>query len=412
MVYNILFIATYPNQPNGYSKIANKLSNILVEIPNVKLYYFGFANFEESKINDRYINPNIEFIDVVKKERDLGNNELYGVNILEKVIIKIKPQLLFIYNDIIVVCRLINSIIEYRMKYFQNFKIYTYIDLVYDYERPEFLRHMYFNSEKIFVFSDYWKTHLKNMGFDDNKISVLYHGFNKDIFHKLDNLYAKKKIDIDENDFIILNANRNSYRKAQDITIASFLLFLKKNNFNRRIKLFLYCEMDSKNGYKIHSIIEVECIKLNLDYQKIINNHILHLKQLNVSDEIINTLYNACDIGINTCIGEGFGLCNMEHAILGKPQIVSNVGAFKDIFKNFDTTVKPSCNYQICNHTDEHNGTAYICKPEDFAEKLQNVYNNYLYYKELFEKESVNMINKYSWDSVKIILFEHINTLN
>ena len=229
MVYNILFIATYPNQPIGYSKIANKLSNILSEIPDVKLYYFGFANFEESKINDRYIHPNIEFIDVVKEERDLGNNELYGVNILEKVIIKIKPQLLFIYNDIIVVCRLINSIVEYRKKYVQNFKIYTYIDLVYDYERPEFLRHMYFNSEKIFVFSDYWKTHLKNMGFDDNKISVLYHGFNKDIFHKLDILCAKKKIGIDENDFIILNSNRNSYRKAQDITIASFLLFLKKN---------------------------------------------------------------------------------------------------------------------------------------------------------------------------------------
>jgi len=48
------------------------------------------------------------------------------------------------------------------------------------------------------------------------------------------------------------------------------------------------------------------------------------------SDEAINQLYNAADIGINTSDGEGFGLCQLEHMYTGAPQIVTDVGAYRD----------------------------------------------------------------------------------
>jgi glycosyltransferase involved in cell wall biosynthesis len=406
-MFNILFVGTYPTQPIGYSKIANKISNYIAELPNIKLYYFGFGNFTESIIY-RQVHPNIQFIDVIQEEKINGTNDLYGVNIFQDTIIKINPNLIFMYNDIIVLSRLMNQIINYRINNKQLFKIITYVDLVYDFERPLYIQHIFKNSDMVLVFSEHWKKNLKIMNLNEKKINVLYHGFNDDIFYKQDTNKCKKILHLSQDNFIILNANRNTYRKAQDITIAAFLLFLKKQNFNSNIKLLLHCDSDAIAGYDILNIIEVECMKLNIDNDLIVNNHILKLSNLHVNDNIINILYNACDIGINTCIGEGFGLCNMEHAILGKPQIVSNVGAFKDIFKNITTTVEPICSYQISNHTDYHNGVAYICNPQDFAEKMNDIYLNYEQYQNEFQNFGENIKSKYDWNKIKEELYKYI----
>jgi glycosyltransferase involved in cell wall biosynthesis len=404
----ILFVATYPNQPTGYSKIANKLSNFLAEIPNVKIYYFGFANFEYSRLKDRYINPNITFIDVIKEEKDKGNNELYGVNIIGEKINEIDPDILFIYNDIIVVCRLLNSIIEYRKNNIQKFKIYTYLDLVYDYEKPLFVDHVNNNVDKIILFSEHWMKNMITMGCDKNKLSVLYHGFNNDIFFNIDKKQARKTLNLKEEDFIILNLNRNSYRKATDITIRAYLMLMKKYNYPDNIKLFIQCDLKANSGYDIKELFLVESLRLQIPndkYIKIINNNILQLNMsiFNITDIIINNLYNACDVGINTCIGEGFGLCNLEGACLGKPQIISNVGALRDIFKDCktkDLIIEPKTSYYISKHTDEHVGLVYLCDAIDICNALDKVYNNYNYYEKVYKKFSVKLKEKYNWKKI------------
>ena len=63
----ILFCATYPTQPIGYGRIASVLSNYLAAQINFDVYYFGFSNVEKLKIQ-RYVHPNIKFIDVLKEE--------------------------------------------------------------------------------------------------------------------------------------------------------------------------------------------------------------------------------------------------------------------------------------------------------------------------------------------------------
>jgi hypothetical protein len=48
-----------------------------------------------------------------------------------------------------------------------------------------------------------------------------------------------------------------------------------------------------------------------------------------LSDESINHIYNACDYGVNTSNGEGFGLCQLEHLATGAIQIVVDVGDYR-----------------------------------------------------------------------------------
>jgi glycosyltransferase involved in cell wall biosynthesis len=50
--------------------------------------------------------------------------------------------------------------------------------------------------------------------------------------------------------------------------------------------------------------------------------------------EQLNQVYNAVDIGVNTCIGEGWGLVNTEHAATGVAQLVPDHTSLKEIFND------------------------------------------------------------------------------
>ena len=402
----ILFYATYPNQGIGYSKIGNKISNFLASKGH-EVVYFGISNFNEpqSKV-ERYINPKIKFIDALLEEQKIGNNtELYGVNVFTSFIDKEKPDIVLIYNDIIVTSRLYLEIIKYLEFNKKFFKLFSYIDLVYEYERIELLELLYKNSDKIFVFTDFWKKHLKNIFKDFSEIKdihVFYHGINSETLKIVDKKESKEICGISKDDFVFLNTNRNTYRKANDLTISAFLIFLKKKGLGSDFKLFLNSRIENtQSGYRFISLIKSECIRLRLDHDFVLNNHILHFANV-ISDEKMNHLFNACDVGMNTCIGEGFGLCNIEHASLGVPQIVSNVCSFKDIFKMVGdiTYVEPVTSINISCNMDDHAGLVHFCKAEDIAEKMEEVYNNYKDYKLKYEKFSKHLHRKYDWNVI------------
>lgn len=58
-----------------------------------------------------------------------------------------------------------------------------------------------------------------------------------------------------------------------------------------------------------------------------------------VSDTQLNTLYNACAAGLNTSMGEGFGLVSFEHAATGAPQILPAHPALLELWKDSALTV-------------------------------------------------------------------------
>ena len=405
----ILFFASYPDLAIGYSRIANILSNYLAELGN-DVYYFGISNFKSNDKIDRYIHPNIKLIDGLEEEIKLGTNELYGVNSICEHIKLIKPDILFIYNDIIVISRIFNNFIERKINL--DFKILTYLDLVYPYEKINLIRHIDKYSDKIFVFTKYWKNHLVQIGLDKNKVEILPHGFDNKTFFSIDKNDAKKYFNFKSDDFVILNSNRNTYRKCIDKTIDAFIIFLKKKNFAPNIKLFLNMEINSlsHSGYDILNQLEISCIKNNINYNYMINNHIFIKQTTNLKDSQLNFLYNACDIGINTCVGEGFGLCNLEHGGIGKPQIISNVGGLTDIFESdYSIPVEPVEEYYVSNHTDFHGGYCKITKTEDFVNAMEKYYDN----KELLLEHGLKSKNilplKFDW---KKILNDFGNKIN
>lgn len=96
------------------------------------------------------------------------------------------------------------------------------------------------------------------------------------------------------------------------------------------IRMIVATEM--QGGFDVMEIYERELGKWGIPLATGMK-HLLALRHPHsLSDGDINTLYNAVNIGINTCDHEGFGLFNFENAAVGVPQVVPAVGGFLDFF--------------------------------------------------------------------------------
>jgi glycosyltransferase involved in cell wall biosynthesis len=395
----IFFMCTHCNQGTGYARSANKITNFLADQPGVEVVYYAFQNYPGQDVKDRYINPKIKFIDAIVEDPDSPKG--FGDNGILPHFEKEKPDVLFLYNDLPVCVSILKHI---EQSSYKTFKKIAYLDIVFpweDIDRYDFIKSQL---DHCYVFLNCWKKHLvEDLGFEENKVSVLPLGVDLDKFHIISPDLAKESIGMKPEDFVVLNMNRNSYRKQWNVTITAFLSFLKKQNMNPNIKLFCGCLLKTPDGYDIRKCIATEALKLGMEQSVVLEKHIYsNPMAMQDTDERINIIYNACDVGINTCHGEGFGLTNVEHGALGKPQVVPNVPAIKETLGNHAFFVEPKVWSQVSCFED-HGGDIALYDPEDFAVALNNIY---------IHKVSARSINKhikntYNWSST----YEALKTL-
>lgn len=92
-----------------------------------------------------------------------------------------------------------------------------------------------------------------------------------------------------------------------------------------------------------------------------------------LSIEKLNQVYNSVDIGVNTCIGEGWGLVNTEHAATGVAQVVPDHTSLKEIFYDMP---RIQCN---ASETDRNYGLERMLPdPDSLAEILNDYYVDHM----------------------------------
>jgi glycosyltransferase involved in cell wall biosynthesis len=397
----VLIVSTHPALTTGYARIANVVGNYLAGLPDVEVWHFGFEKYPGTYLSERFIDPRIRVISVV--DRIDPAKDRFGTTLIRDVVYEeVKPDLVLVYNDVVVTCQMLNNFMDPS----RPFKVVSYLDLVYPWECVEFIRHIDRWSDRIFVFSDVWRRHLVgDFGIDQHKVRTFPHGFDAETFRPLDRLEARRRLALGPEDYVVLNTNRNSYRKALDVTIGGFLRFWKDLGCPLGVKLFLNCRLDVTDGYDVPNLIQVECMRLGLDVHQVSNHHILTMGDKAsglLSDETLNVVYNASDVGLNTCVGEGFGLCNLEGAGLGIPQIVSDVGGLHDIFKDLQgcTVVPPAATMYLARGIDSHGGEISIVRAEDVAAALRRTYDGDQGLLGKNEKLGSFIAEKYHWPTL------------
>lgn len=160
-------------------------------------------------------------------------------------------------------------------------------------------------------------------------LDVIFHGVDLGQFHPSSELLTadfhhcgraplKRRLFPDlsdpEQSFIVLNANRPVRRKRLDLTIEGFARFAAGKPAN--VKLCLHLAHPDERTPQLLALAS----KYGIDDRLI---HRPHSPDGGViSDVELNLLYGACDVGINTSGGEGWGLVSFEHAAAGGAQIV------------------------------------------------------------------------------------------
>jgi glycosyltransferase involved in cell wall biosynthesis len=218
---------------------------------------------------------------------------------------------------------------------------------------------------------------------------IIEHGVDSKVFYKEFETRAEAKKALFKapelhDSFIVLNAGRNQPRKRLDITLRAFAEFSKG-----KPDTFLYMHSGAKDSH----IDTIRLAKeLGISDRLIMTTDKEGLPNLDLSD--LNLLYNACDVGINTGLGEGFGLPNAEHAATGALQIVPNHSALTDLYKDCGVLVPANILFTL----DNISTTAKMVAVQDVVNALELVYGD----RDLYNKHSKLCYEKftsekYSW---------------
>ena len=157
------------------------------------------------------------------------------------------------------------------------------------------------------------------------ELHAIPHGIDLDSFCPVENAREKLFPSWKEagDAFLFLNANRNWPRKQLILTIEAFARFAQGKP--ESVKLYLH---SAPQG----------CVDLRAAAERYgIGPRLLLTEDCGmehpvVSEERLNWIYNACDAGVNTSCGEGWGLVSFEHGSTGAPQIVPRHSACADLW--------------------------------------------------------------------------------
>jgi glycosyltransferase involved in cell wall biosynthesis len=117
----------------------------------------------------------------------------------------------------------------------------------------------------------------------------------------------------------------------------------------------------------------------------------------NVEVDLLNTIYNAADVGVNTTNGGGWELVNFEHAACRVAQVVPNHTSTKEIFEGYGKLIR-------CDHIDVDTsyGREMPCPSDDhLVELLTELYEDRELLQETADKCYERVIDQcFQWTTI------------
>ncbi|HWW76150.1 MAG TPA: glycosyltransferase, partial [Pyrinomonadaceae bacterium] len=178
---------------------------------------------------------------------------------------------------------------------------------------------------------------------------------------------ARRALGLDDEEhlgaFIVLNANRNMPRKRIDLTMQGFAEFARGKPAG--VKLYLHMATED-TGWNVLILARRYGI-----YERLIMTRADNVRP-EFSDERMNLLYNACEVGITTTTGEGWGMVSFEHAATRAAQVVPRHTSLAELWDGAAEFVEPTLRLTYPGNLTE----AHIVTPEGVAAALRRLYEN------------------------------------
>lgn len=371
-----LLVSTHTEQVTGYSKVSyNLLRQLSTLQPIVKVFHFGFQRAVSVQGQMRKLENIIQYDAAANED---PKQQGFGFNKLAEYVETVSPDIIMIYNDPIVVNQFLESIKDIP----KTFKIWIYLDLVYENPDQGLIRNIEQKADRIFCFTEKWKQHLlTKIPTTTKPIHVMEHGVDTQVFKRItdaERMGIRKQLNIPPDGIAFLNMNRNSERKRLDLTIMGFTRLIKKFP-DSPLYLVFVTGMNPQNGayYNPIQIFVSELQLLGLDVLKYGSRvTVVDTNRQLFDDNSVNAIYNACDYGINTSNGEGFGLCQVEHLATGAPQVVVDVGDYRSFMNESVAEFVPTTSYSYLSNGAGIGSITKNASAEDVAASMEKILQN------------------------------------
>jgi D-inositol-3-phosphate glycosyltransferase len=324
----------------------------------------------------------------------------------KQMIEEIAPDLVFILHDIWCFEHYLNILGPYR----DRLKIVAYIPLDGNIVNARDAAPLQ-RADRVVVYTGFAQQQFERAfdqlasarGGEFPAVDVIPHGIDRDRFHPFAALKdaafasparagAKRKVFSDlghaEDSFVVLNASRPDKRKRVDLTIEGFARFAAGKPANVRLCLHHAIITD-----EIKDEIDALVARFGLQRRVVLNPFAGGV----VDDDALNLLYNACDVGINTSMGEGWGLVSLEHGGTGAAQIVPDHSACAELWRGRGELIAPARSYVPEFSVLELSEVSAA----GVGAALQNLYGDPHRRQQLAQAAYQAAINPdYSWDSI------------
>ena len=160
---------------------------------------------------------------------------------------------------------------------------------------------------------------------EDWQVSYVQHGVSptyKPLIETQIGQDIKRKVYGDkEYDFVIFWSNRNIRRKQAPDVIWAYKMFCDKltEEQKKRCLLLMHTQPIDHNGTDLPAVIAKVAPGVNIKFS---DGHL--------QTEQINEMINLCDISVNICGNEGFGLTTAEGIMAGLPSVLLVTGGLQD----------------------------------------------------------------------------------
>ena len=177
------------------------------------------------------------------------------------------------------------------------------------------------------------------------------------------------------------------------------------------IYLLCICDRGEKGGWDLFNIFSYELKLRGVAIEQFANRLIITAQNMSFKDEEINLFYNAADVGISTADGEGWGLCQFEQMGVGVPQVVPDIGGYKEFCSSENSSlIKPTIRYYLPGAFSPVGGEAVACNPHDVCLAMEEyVLNNDK--KEAHGKAAKEKVLSYTWEKSCETLIRRLKAL-